>query len=59
MQRRWGWKQLMDSGPCGGKDGDVGSAERGRQGNQVAREQPRKRSRRRCRTCGGRKLLVR
>ena len=43
----------MDDGPCGERDGDAGSGERERQGSQVAREQPRQRSRRKCWTCGG------
>lgn len=41
----------MGGGPCGGKDGGAESGGRGE--NQVAREQPRRRSRRKCWTCGG------
>lgn len=43
----------MGNGPCGEKAGDVGSREKGRRENQVAREQPRKQSRRGCWTCNG------
>lgn len=43
----------MGNGPCGGRDDDMGSGERGTRGNRVAREQPRQRLWRRCRTCGG------
>jgi hypothetical protein len=41
----------MGNGPCGRKDGGVESGGRGE--NQAAREQPRRRSRRRCWTCSG------
>jgi hypothetical protein len=44
---------LMGNAPCGGKDGDVGSGERGKREDQVAREQPKKRSWRMCWTCSG------